>query len=316
MSIGSNIRRRRRELGISQKELAEAVGYSSRSAIANIETGASELPASRLLDLARALDTSVESLLMDIGPAGSVSADLRQRSGTRNGAIILAGGRSTRNLQRVPNQFVSVLGRPVIAWCLDAYQRHPLIDDILVVCLEGWEDLVSAYADQAGISKLRGVVRAGDTGVRSVALGLRRLEEMGYREDDTIVVQESTRPLVTEESISRVLLACGRGGSAVTCAPMADNVQFVRTGEDGWTYVNRDDIVDLQSPDAYVLSVLEGAIQKAEELGDPMRENSCAMLFHALGLPLNFSVCDTPNMKIVRQEDLAVFEALARRRSV
>ena len=300
---------------MSQRELAEAVGYSSRSAIANIETGKSELPASRLLVFARALDTSVESLLSDLGPTGNVGSDLHLRSGSRNAALILAGGRSTRNRQNIPNQFVCVLGRPVISWCLDVYQRHPMIDDIVVVCLTGWEDVVLAYAQQSGLTKLRAVVPAGHSGVRSVACGLSRLEKMGYFGDDVVVVQESTRPMVTDETISRVLLACSKTGSAATCAPMADNVQFVRDGNDGWSYVERDNIVDLQSPDAYVMAVLEEAIAEATDLGAPMEENSCTMLMHVLGRPVNFCICETPNMKIVRQDDLAVFEALARRQS-
>ena len=316
MSIGSRIRARRLELGLSQRELADRLGYGSRSAVANIESGRSELLASRLVSVARALDTSVESLLTDLAPSGDLSLDLHANKGSRNAAIILAGGRSTRNLQNVPNQFVSVLGRPVVSWCLETYQQHPMIDDIVVVCLEGWEEVVTAYAVQSGVSKLRSVVRAGETGMMSVKGGFSRLEEMGYHDGDMVVVQESTRPLVTAEMISRVLLACSRLGSATTCTSMSDSVQFVRNGSGGWLYVDRDSIVDLQSPDAFAFETLESVLGEAERLGRPMLQNSCAMLLDTLGHPLNFCECSTTNMKIIRQEDLAVFEALVRHRSV
>lgn len=311
ISLGSNIRRRRLELHLSQSDLARAVGYQSRSAIANIESGESELPASRLLDMARALDTSVESLLFEFSPIGNASSDLHTRVGARNAALVLAGGRSTRNLQNIPNQFVTVLGRPIISWCLDVYQIHPMVDDIIVVCLEGWEPVVSAYAMQSGISKLRSIVKAGNSGVRSVAVGLKRLKDMGYGEDDIVIVQESNRPLVTAEMVSRVLLACQRDGSAVTCSPMADNVQFVRN-EDGWSYVDRGLVVDLQSPDAYHVGLLDEVLTEAVSHDAALDENSCAMLFHTLGRAINFCDCDSPNMKIVRQDDLAVFETLVR----
>lgn len=310
MSIGSNIRRRRLELRISQSELARAVGYSSRSAIANIESGKSELPASRVLQMAKALDTSVESLLSDLDPIGDINSDLHVRTGARNAAIVLAGGRSTRNMQNVPNQFVNVLGRPVISWCLEVYQRHPMIDDIVVVCLESWEDVVLAYSSQYGISKLRAVVKAGDSGVRSVKNGLDRLIESGYDSDDIVVIQESTRPLVSAEMVSKVLLQCRRTKSAVTCGPMADNVQFIQT-DTSWTYVDRSRIVDLQSPDAHTVHVLQNAFMEAERQGIAMDENSCAMLLYLLGKPLNFCVGGRRNFKIIRQEDIAVFEALA-----
>ena len=304
------------ELGISQRELAELLGYKSRSAIANIEAGKSELPASRLLDVARTLDTSAESLLNDLVPVGISTTDLHAGDGARNAVVVLAGGRSRRSLRSTPNQFVAVLGRPVISWCLDVYQRHPMIDDIVVACLDGWEDVVSAYARQSGVSKLRAIVPAGETGVESVGYGVVRLESMGYHGFDTIVVQESTRPLVTAEMVSRVLLACASLGAVATCAPMADSVQFVRDGMGGWTYVDRDSAVDLQSPDALTFDVLKSALAEAEALGSPMRENSITMMLHTLGRRLNFVECSTPNMKIVRQDDLAVFEALARRRGL
>jgi len=304
------------ELGISQRELAELLGYKSRSAIANIEAGKSELPASRLLDVARTLDTSAESLLTDLVPVGISTADLHADEGTRNAVIVLAGGRSTRSLRSTPNQFVAVLGRPVISWCLDVYQRHPMIDDIVVACLDGWEDVISAYARQSGVSKLRAIVPAGETGVESIRCGIVRLESMGYHGRDTIVVQESTRPLVTAEMVSRVLLACASSGAVATCAPMADSVQFVRDGAGGWTYVDRDSSVDLQSPDALAFDVLHSTLAEAEALGSPMRENSITMMLHTLGRHLNFVECNTPNMKIVHQDDLAVFEALARRRGL
>lgn len=298
---------------MSQLDLARTVGYRSRSAIANIESGDSELPASRLVAVARALDTSVESLLSDLAPVGNANADLHVRPGSRNAAIVLAGGLSSRSLQSTPNQFMSVLGRPVISWCLDTYQRHPMVDDIVVVCLESWEPVVEAYARESGISKLRSVVGAGESGVRSVARGLERLVRMGYASDDIVLVQESTRPLVSVEMASRVLLECGRSGSAFTCGQMTDNVQFVRDS-DGWRYVDRGLVVDLQSPDALRVDLLSTALREAEALDGPLDENSCAMLFGALGRPLNFVECGERNMKIVRQDDLAVFEALVRRR--
>ena len=304
------------ELGLSQRELAEALGYHSRGAIANLESGRSELPASRLMDFARVLDTSVGSLLSDLKPTGDSDSDLHLHEGARNAVIVLAGGRSTRNMQNVPNQFVSVFGRPVISWCLDTYQHHPMVDDIVVACLSGWEDVVLAYARQEGISKLRSVIEAGETGVKSVLKGAQRLESMGYNGQDVVLIQESTRPLVTAEMVSQVLLACTKSESAVTCAPMSDSVQFVRNERGAWAYVDREAIVDLQSPDAMTFAYLTSALDEAARLEGPLRENSCAMMLHALGWPLNFCECNTPNMKIIRQDDLVIFEALVRRHSI
>ena len=133
MDIAHNIKRRRMELNLSQQELAQAVGYRSRSTIAKIEGGEIDPPLSKLMSFSVALDTSVEALLTGSRPAWEESASVPAGDGKGNIAIILAGGKSTRNMQNIPNQFINVLGKPVIVYCLEVYQSHPLIDDIFVV---------------------------------------------------------------------------------------------------------------------------------------------------------------------------------------
>ena len=61
-TVGKNIERRRKEIGMSQEELAGILGYSSRSTISRIENGSNEVAASRLAAFAKALDTTVEDL--------------------------------------------------------------------------------------------------------------------------------------------------------------------------------------------------------------------------------------------------------------
>ena len=56
-------------------------------------------------------------------------------------AIIIAGGVGSRMGQKIPKQFISVENKPVIAYTLEAFQAHPQIDAIEVVCLDGWESV-------------------------------------------------------------------------------------------------------------------------------------------------------------------------------
>ena len=312
---------RRLELGLTQQQLSEAVGYKSRSAIAKIEKGASEVPLSKLLLFAKALDTTVDRLLegtceeedsierRDIGRMIRPS-DQRQRVA----AVILAGGRSTRNLQNIPNQFVNILGKPVIGYCMEAYQRHPLIDDIFIVSLEEYRDILDAYARRYGTSKLTRILPAGDTGVLSARRGYEEAVCSGYRHNDIIVFQESTRPLVTDEMITKVVNAARETGSAIIGRPMHDNVQFYRNKDGGIDYLERERIVDLQSPDAHRCAVIGRAFKRADEQSLPLDESNLGMLMYNLGFPLNFCLWSLSNVKIVRQEDIAIAASLLRQR--
>ena len=72
-----------------------------------------------------------------------------------NIAIIIAAGSGHRMGQDIPKQFINVYDRPVLEYTLENFQKHPEIDEIVVVCLEGWQDLVRAYANQFNITKCR-----------------------------------------------------------------------------------------------------------------------------------------------------------------
>ena len=81
-----------------------------------------------------------------------------------NVALIIAGGSGTRMHQDIPKQFLNVYDKPVIIYTLEAFQKHPDIDAIEVVCLDGWHEILWAYAKQFNISKLKWVISGGENG--------------------------------------------------------------------------------------------------------------------------------------------------------
>lgn len=61
--IGENIMRRRKELGITQEELAFKMGYKSKSSINKIELGLNDIPQSKVVKFAEVLHTSIADLM-------------------------------------------------------------------------------------------------------------------------------------------------------------------------------------------------------------------------------------------------------------
>lgn len=310
MSVGANIKKRRYELRMSQQDLADAMGYSTRSTIAKIESGENDVSQKKLQKFATALDTTVEALISGYTLPSPTVAEETAADGkrTRGAVIILAGGKVGQNRQNVPTQFVNVHGKPILVYCMDAYQAHPSIDDIYVVCLKGWENIVQAYAEQYGITKLRGLIPAGNSGTASLKNALDHIQGK-YGVSDTILVQESTRPLVRPETISRLLQACSERGSATAGYSMKEFVQFTTHGGKA-QYIDRDAIIALQSPEAHRLSLLNEIFLKAAERQHPLTESCLTMLMHALGYTVNFVECPIDNPKLAREEDIAAFSAL------
>ena len=59
-----------------------------------------------------------------------------------NVATILAAGQGKRFGADVPKQFVEVLGKPVLAYTLETFQRSPDIDAIQIVCRPEYKDRI------------------------------------------------------------------------------------------------------------------------------------------------------------------------------
>ena len=313
VSVGANIKQRRYELRMSQQELADAMGYKTRSTIAKIESGENDVSQKKLQKFAAVLDTTVEALISGGGqsrPSAVIPETLSVGKGNKNIAVILAGGKTGRNRQNIPAQFINVHGKPIIVYCMDAYQAHPSVDEIYVVCLKGWENIVKAYADQYGTTKLKGLIPGGSTGIASLKNAVEYLQRH-YAKEDLVIIQEATRPLITPGTISNLLLACAEKGSATICHSMNEYVQFrIRDGKA--EYVDRNAMIALQSPEAHRLNLLTEVFQKAQQRQLPLTQSCCTMLLNDLGYDIHFIESNINNIKIVRDEDLAAFGAQVR----
>lgn len=308
MSVGSNIKKRRIELHMSQHDLAITMGYKTRSTIAKIEAGENDVSHKKLQKFAAVLNTTVDALISEdaVPVQETAPTPLPAKAKGKCIAIILAGGTSVRTRQNVPNQFVNIHGKPLIVYSMDAYQHHPSIDDIYVVCLKGWESIVQAYATQYGITKLKHLIGAGNSGAESLKIAVEYIASK-YSDEDIVFIQESTRPLVNLETISTLLQACNERSSATICHAMKEYVQFSTKGNKV-SYIDRDAIISIQSPEAHRLSLLKEVFAKAAQ--HRLSESCCTMLLYNLGYSINFVEGNINNIKIAHDEDIATFSAM------
>lgn len=143
-----------------------------------------------------------------------------------NIAIIIAGGSGHRMGQDIPKQFINVYDKPVLIYTLEGFQRHPQIDAIEVVCIEGWNDIVWAYAKQFNINKLKWIVSGGNSGQESIRNGVYNLENKANK-DDTIIIHDGIRPLVEPSVLTDVISKCHKYGNAVTSLPYNEQIFVV-----------------------------------------------------------------------------------------
>lgn len=224
-------------------------------------------------------------------------------------AIIIAGGSGKRMGQSIPKQFIHINDKPVIIYTLEGFQRHPQIDAIEVVCLEGWHEVLWAYAKQFGITKLKWVVSGGATGQESIRNGVFNLEGKAS-EEDTIIIHDGIRPLVDESVLSDVIRKCHEYGNAVTSLPYNEQIFTTEDGTSTTQYIPRETLRRVSTPQAYRFGKLDWAYHEAFEKQIGIFGSSYAnTMMVELGERLYFAAGSEKNIKLTTQDDLELFKA-------
>lgn len=225
-----------------------------------------------------------------------------------NVALLTAAGSGTRMHQDIPKQFLHVNNKPVIIYTLEAFQKHPNIDEICVVILEGWEQILWAYAKQFNITKLKYVVLGGETGQESIFKGLSVLRR-NCKDDDVVIVHDGNRPMVTAEVITDNLVKQKRYRSAVATIPCTEVVFVSEDKKESCKSIPRENLQRTQTPHSYFIKDLWDAHLEARTRGIKNSAASCSLM-EALGKTTYFSKGSEKNLKITTVEDIEIFKAL------
>lgn len=233
-----------------------------------------------------------------------------------NVAIIIAGGIGSRMGQEIPKQFINVGEKPVIVYTLEAFQEHPLVDAIEVVCLDGWEQVLRAYARQYKIDKLKWVVKGGASGQESIRNGVYNFEGV-LAEDDICIVHDGVRPMLDPEVITDVVRVAKERGNAVTSMPYNEQIFLVDEKDSATTtqYIPRETLRRVSTPQAYRFGLLDSKYHEAFEKGVGIDGSNYTntMMVH-LGVKLNFAAGSDRNIKLTTPENLEFFRAWAAER--
>lgn len=225
-------------------------------------------------------------------------------------AIVLAGGDGFTEKREVPRQFINVYDKPILVYTLEGFQRHPQIDEIEVVCVDGWQQITWAYAKQFNITKLKWVVTGGDSIQESIRNGVFNLEvELSH--DDIVVIHDGIRPLIDESVLTDVLLVAKNKGNAISALPYNEQLFIISDEDPSITtgYISRDTIKRVLTPQAFMFGELLDAYQKAFEQNLGIGNDSYTdTLMVDLGYKLYFSVGSEKNIKLSSEDDFNMFK--------
>lgn len=227
-----------------------------------------------------------------------------------NIAVIIAGGSGSRMGQDIPKQFINVYDKPILIYTLEGFQRHPMIDAIEVVCIDGWHDVLWAYAHQFNIDKLKWVVKGGNTGQESIRNGVYNLEGK-VSDDDIVIIHDGIRPLVDDTVLTDVIQKAKKYGNGVTSLPYNEQIFVINDDDETTTkkYIPREILRRVSTPQAYKFSTLDWGYHEAfeKEIGIYGSSYTNTMMVE-LGETLHFAAGSDKNIKLTTKDDLEMFK--------
>ena len=227
-----------------------------------------------------------------------------------NIAIIIAGGSGNRMGQDIPKQFLNVCDKPILVYTLESFQRHPDVDAIGVVCIEGWESFVRSYANQFNITKLQWIAPGGNSAQESIRNGVNALAGR-CAADDIVIIHDGIRPLVEPSVLEDVISKAKEYGNAVTSMPYNEQIFVVSDDDDTTTtqYIPRETLRRVSTPQAYRFDLLSEKYREAFEKGIGIAgSNYTNTMMVQLGERLHFAKGSDKNIKLTTKDDLELFK--------
>ena len=227
-----------------------------------------------------------------------------------NYAIAIAGGSGTRMKSDLPKQFIKVKDKPILVYTLESFQSSEYIDCIEVVCIEGWEKEVESYIKDYNLTKIKYIVKAGQTVQESIRNGVFNLEGK-CNNDDIVLVHDGIRPIVDNRVLKDVIDKCKQYGNAVTSLPYNEQI-FLKNDDISTTqYIPRDTLRRVSTPQAYRFDLIDEKYHEAfnKKIGIYGSSYTNTMMID-LGVKLYFAEGSDRNIKLTTPDDLEIFEAM------
>ncbi len=229
-------------------------------------------------------------------------------------AVVLCAGQGTRMGATQNKVFLPLGGRPVIVRTLEAFERAPEVDEVLLVAHPAevsycQSEIVARYP----LGKVAAIIAGGASRHQSEQCALDALRgriEAGAI--DIILMHDGARPFVTPQEIAQVIEAARIDGAAILAAPLAPGELLCAVANDGTLQPIPDprELTRAQTPQAFDAHMLLAAYDQAR--ADGFEGTDTAASVERLGHRIAVVPSRRANLKITTPDDLLRAEALLR----
>ena len=224
----------------------------------------------------------------------------------RCSVVLVAAGSSSR-MRGVDKILADLSGKPVILRAAEVFEENPSVREIIVVTRKDLVDRVSELLKNGAISKLTAVVEGGETRLESVFNGLQRVS----KKSKLIAIHDGARPLLSPELLNATIRKAAEFKAAVPGVPVRDTIRVVE-GNVGTSTPERSSLYAMQTPQIFDADLIRAAALHCIAKKIPVTDDvSCV---ETMGMKAYIVPGEEENLKITTRLDLAVANALARKR--
>ena len=231
----------------------------------------------------------------------------------KTAAIIVAAGRGSRMGTKIQKQYLKLLGKPILAYTLEAFEKSET-DEIILVVGEGEEDYVTCEIIRPyGISRVTRVVAGGKERYESVWNGLQAVKEGISPEEKNecfVLIHDGARAFITPAQINFCIAHVREYRACVMGMPVKDTIKVVDSQEYTVSTPDRSTLWQMQTPQCFELTEISSAYRKMFQSGAE-KVTDDAMVMESFGeRPVKMIRGSYDNIKVTTPEDLILGEAI------
>ena len=226
-----------------------------------------------------------------------------------NIAVIFAGGTGQRmNTASKPKQFLELHRKPILIYTLEIFQNHPMIDGIVLVCLESWIHYCKELLTKFHIDKVTDVVPGGVSGQDSIFKGL-DCAIQNFSKDSVVLIHDGVRPLINEDTITNAIENVKLYGNAITISPAIETIVLKKNNGEVGEILDRSNCEMAKAPQCFILSEIYDAHLQSRNDGKTDFIDSASLMQH-YGYKLSTVEGPSENIKITTPSDFYIFRAI------
>ena len=232
-----------------------------------------------------------------------------------NTALILAAGVGQRMRNAgLPKQFLNIMGKPIIIYTIEKFEKCDDIDNIVIACHSGYVDKLKELISQYKIAKVSDVIVGGNDRQGSLLRGLEAVEKSQAEAsgNGVVVIHDGVRPLVEIETITTNIYEASKYGCAMTVHPVRESVVITDCDEATIDdFKERAKTYSLTAPQSFRLDFIKEAfdlLKTDEYKGMPLLD--AAMVYAKTKGAVRLVKQQNANIKITTPEDFYYLKAI------